>query len=315
MFFGIGSVFFIVIRYLQVQRHFFRQNATVFYWIFIILLVFTHFSATEIKGSKRWIDLYFFQLQTSEIFKIFFIVYLARIFSTVKMPIESSKLFLKTLIFTIIPFVLIFQQPDFGSAIIILAVFFVTVLHSTVPKKQILGFVATIVILLPVLWFSMKEYQKNRIVSFINPIEYLSGASYNMVQAKIAIGSGSFLGKGLGMGKQSLLNFLPEYHTDFAYSSLVEQFGFVGGALVIILYGLFFYLLFYRMSKYIYTHDIDKRYRFFYLLGFSTVFIVQTGVNIGMNLGLLPVAGITLPFISYGGSSLITIMIGLALIP
>jgi len=315
MFFGIGLIFFIAIRFLQVNKHFFRQNATVFYWVFVLLLILTYFFGTEVKGSKRWIDLYFFQLQTSEIFKVFFVAFLARLFSTVKNPLENSRLFYKVLFYTIIPFLLIFRQPDLGSSLMILATFFIMTLLSTVPKKQIIGFILIILAMLPIVWFSMRSYQQSRILSYINPTSDTSGAAYNMTQAKIAIGSGTLMGRGLGMGKQSQLNFLPEFHTDFAYSSLVEQFGFVGGALVIISYGIFFYLLFYRMSKYVNGKDVDERYRFFYLLGFATIVIVQTSVNIGMNLGLLPVAGITLPFITYGGSSLITFMIGLALIP
>lgn len=315
MFFGIGLIFFIAIRYLQVNKHFFRQNATVFYWIFVALLILTYFVGSEVKGSKRWIDFYFFQLQTSEIFKVFFVVFLARIFSTVKTPIDNSRLFYKVLFFTLIPFILIFRQPDLGSSLMILSAFFMMTLMSTVPKKQIAGFILLIVALLPIVWFSMHDYQQNRIISFINPSSDISGSSYNMIQAKIAIGSGTVLGNGLGMGKQSQLNFLPEFHTDFAYSSFVEQFGFVGGAIVILLYSIFFFLLFYRMAKSMHSNDVHERYRFFYILGFATIIIAQTSVNIGMNLGILPVAGITLPFITYGGSSLITFMIGLALIP
>lgn len=315
IFFIIGLICFFIIRHLQIQKHFFRQNATIFYWIFITFLILTYFFGSEIKGSKRWIDLYFFQLQTSEIFKVFFIVFLARIISSVKYPIDNGRLFLKTFIYTIIPFILIFRQPDFGTSLIVLSIFFVTVLLSTAPKKQMIGFIMLIIALIPIIWFSMKEYQQARILSFVNPAVDLSGASYNMTQAKIAIGSGTLFGKGLGMGKQSQLNFLPEFHTDFAYSSLVEQFGFVGGALVLFLYGFFFFLIFYRMAKLVNSDDVEERYRFFYLLGFATLIIVQTTVNIGMNLGLLPIAGITLPFISYGGSSLITFMIGMALIP
>ncbi|MDP4010745.1 MAG: FtsW/RodA/SpoVE family cell cycle protein [Candidatus Roizmanbacteria bacterium] len=314
-FFGVGLIIFLIIRYFQVQKHFFRQNTTVFYWIFILFLILTHFFGSEIKGSKRWIDLYFFQLQTSEIFKIFFVAQLANILSSVKSPIENSRLFIKTVFYTLIPFLLIFTQPDLGSSLIILLVFFVLVLLSTVPKKQIFGLIGLIIALLPLLWFTLKDYQQSRVLSFVNPSVDVSGASYNMTQAKIAIGSGTLLGKGLGLGKQSQLNFLPEFHTDFAFSSLVEQFGFVGGALVILLYMILFFLLFYRMASSLYSDDADVRYRFFYLLGFSTLLIIQTSINIGMNLGLLPVAGITLPFITYGGSSLITFMIGLALIP
>ena len=176
-------------------------------------------------------------------------------------------------------------------------------------------FLMIIVCLLPITWMAMHDYQKARILSFMNPELDSSGTSYNMVQANIAVGSGNLFGKGLGLGKQSQLSFLPEYHTDFAFSSLVEQFGFVGGFIVIILYIIFFLSVFMRMFRHMNRRDYDEQYSFYYLLGFSVMMIVQTAVNIGMNLGIVPIAGITLPFISYGGSSMITFMIAMALIP
>lgn len=315
MHFGIGLFLFFVIRYLQMHKHFFRSNAVFFYGFFLLLLVITLLFGMEIKGSRRWLDLIIIPLQTSEIFKIFFIVFLSTIFAKVYNPIENRHLFIKTLILTLIPFFLIFKQPDLATSIVVFGIFFTMALHSSIPKKQILLFTLLIICLLPVVWFTMHDYQKNRILSFMNPEHDSSGTSYNMVQANIAVGSGNMMGKGLGLGKQSQLSFLPEYHTDFAFSSLVEQFGFVGGFIVVSLYMIFFTILFLRMYNAMGKRDYDEQYTFYYLLGFSVMLIVQTAVNIGMNLGLVPIAGITLPFISYGGSSLITFMIALALIP
>jgi len=315
MHFGIGLVFFFVIRYLQMNKHFFRSNARFFYIFFILLLVITFFFGMEIKGSRRWLDLFIFPLQTSEIFKIFFIVFLASLFAKVYNPIENNRLFIKTLTLTLIPFFFIYKQPDLATSIIVFGIFFIMALHSSIPKKQLMIFLMIIVCLLPITWMAMHDYQKARILSFMNPELDSSGTSYNMVQANIAVGSGNLFGKGLGLGKQSQLSFLPEYHTDFAFSSLVEQFGFVGGFIVIILYIIFFLSVFMRMFRHMNRRDYDEQYSFYYLLGFSVMMIVQTAVNIGMNLGIVPIAGITLPFISYGGSSMITFMIAMALIP
>jgi len=312
---SIGVAIFFFTRTLRMQMHFFRANGTFFYWFFIILLAVTLFFGLEVKGSQRWIDLIIFPLQTSEIFKVFFIVFLANLFSRVRTPIEVSQLFIKGLIFTIIPMVLILRQPDLGSSFVVFSIFLVLAFLSPIPKKQIVIFFSIILLLLPLAWFGMHDYQQNRIKSFINPEFDSAGTSYNMAQANIAIGSGKVFGKGLGLGKQSQLSFLPEYHTDFAYSSLVEQFGFMGGFVVILLYIWFFYNLLAAMFSHMGKRDYDEQYAFYYLVGISVIIISQTAINIGMNVGLMPVAGITLPFISYGGSSLITFMIGLALIP
>ena len=315
MHFGIGLAFFFIIRSLQMNKHFFRSNAPFFYIFFILLLIVTFFFGMEIKGSKRWLDLFIFPLQTSEIFKIFFIVFLSTIFAKVYNPIENSRIFIKTLVLTMIPFFLIYKQPDLATSIIVFAIFFIMALHSSIPKKQIMVFLLFLICLLPMVWLAMHDYQKARILSFMDPEHDSSGTSYNMVQANIAVGSGNLFGKGLGLGKQSQLSFLPEYHTDFAFSSLVEQFGFIGGFIVILLYIIFFTFLFMQMFKHMNRKDYDEQYSFYYLLGFSVMMIIQTTVNIGMNLGIVPIAGITLPFVSYGGSSMITFMIAMALIP
>lgn len=313
--FGLGALIFFIIKFFQLHLHFLRQNATVLYIISIAFLIVTFILGIEVKGSKRWIDLYLFQIQFSEVFKIFFIVIMAKLFSYATTPVENSQLVVKAILYSFVPIIAIFFQPDLGTTIVIVSIFIVMLLHSRAPKKHILALALLVLVALPIVWFMMKDYQKIRLTSFFNQSENISGYSYNIEQAKIAIGSGTLFGRGLGMGKQASLHFLPEYHTDFAYASLVEQFGFIGGALILVFFALFIFLSINRMNRHIQSKDISERYSFFYLLGFNTLICTHVFINIGMNLGIFPVTGITLPFISYGGSSLITFIIGLALIP
>jgi rod shape determining protein RodA len=180
------------------------------------------------------------------------------------------------------------------------------------PKRYILTLFAVMAAIIPLSWRFIHTYQKNRILSFINPSIDPSGIAYNMTQAIITIGSGQLFGRGLGLGKQSTLFFLPENHTDFAFASLVEQFGFIGGLTIIIL-NLFIAIMIIRKIVHHYGKRGDHdRFAYFYSIGFLMYFLIQVFVNIGMNLGVLPVSGTALPLISYGGSSLVTWMIGLA---
>jgi len=312
---GIGIICFIIIRRLSIYRYFFRSNATLFYWLSLTLLIGTYFFGVVANGSRRWLDIGIFQFQPSELLKIFLIVFLAQMFAQKRSFMQQRFLFLRGLVYTIIPAIIIFLQPDLGSALILGTIFIVMAVHARLPTKQLVVFFSIIVISIPLVWFTLHDYQKSRIQSFINPQLDSSGASYNMSQAIISVGSGRVFGKGLGLGKQSQLRFLPEYHTDFAFSSFMEQFGLLGGGILISLYMAFFTLLFARIMQCMPRGDPDEQYRYYYTLGFSAFIIMQTCVNIGMNVGILPVAGITLPFISYGGSSLITFIIGLALLP
>jgi len=202
-----------------------------------------------------------------------------------------------------------------GNAMVYFFIFFTMILFSEMPKKYLIYFCLILVVSLPVAWNFMKDYQKDRITSFLNPKVDSQGTAYNMTQAIITVGSGKLLGKGMGLGTQSRFYFLPENHTDFAFSSLVEQFGFVGGLSVIVLYLLIIYLIIMRIFKFYFAHDQIDKSKFLYLVGFLSYFIFQTLVNIGMNLGLFPVTGIALPLISYGGSSFVATMIGMALLP
>ena len=276
-----------------------------FYVFSIVLLLITMVVGRNIRGSVRWIDLGFFNLQTSEIIKpLLAISYSAYLANMKKM---NWKQFLIFFGFALIPVALVVIQPDLGSA---LALIFLPLALLTVSghfkKLVIMGVIFTILIL-PLESKILKPYQRQRLDTFINPYADPKGAGYNVIQATIAVGSGKIFGKGVKLGTQSHLNFLPERHTDFIFASYVEEFGFVGATVLILSYFVIF-----RFGLYGIKHLHDDR-QVLLSLSVFLLFLFQFVVNVGMNLGIMPVTGITLPLFSYGGSSLLSfaILIGL----
>jgi len=312
-FFIFSTILFIVISVIDIE--YFKKNYKFFYWLFILLLLSVFLIGDEIRGSKRWIDLHFFNFQPSEFFKIFFIIFIAKFISLKESDMVRRRTFVYALLYLTLPFFIVFKQPDFGNALSYVVIFFSIVLFSKIPKKYILTFVIVTILILPLGWNVLRDYQKQRVVSFFIATEDLKGSNYNMIQSKISAGSGKFLGRGLGYGTQSKLFFLPESHTDFAFSSLSEQFGFLGAFSVIFLY----FLICLKIIKTIINNyakkGIDDRFYMYYSVGFLSYFSFQVFVNIAMNLGSFPVAGVSLPIISYGGSSLATYALGIALLP
>lgn len=312
IFFIVALFLFFLVR--KIGYQFFRANALIFYWFLVITLVATFIIGFEVKGSQRWVDLYFFKFQASEFLKIFFILFLADILSK-KQYEFGFILFAKSFFYFIIPAFIIFNQPDFGNAAVYFFIFVVMIFFSRIEKKYVTSLFLGGALFIPISWVFLKEYQRQRILSFFSPHADQVGTSYNMIQALITIGSGKFFGRGLGMGTQSKLFFLPENHTDFAFSSLVEQFGFFGGFFVILIFAVLAGFLVMRMVFLAEQKTKESEFAFLYTVGFFSYVIFQIFVNIGMNLGILPIAGIALPVISYGGSSLVAFMIGLALLP
>lgn len=226
----IGCFAFIAVRF--VGRHFFRINSYMFYWSFVLVLLLTYVIGLEAHGSRRWIDLHFIRLQGSEIFKPFFILFFADFLSRKHARVKQGAIFFLSFLYFFIPAFIIFKQPDLGNALVYAAIYLVMLFFSPLPKRYFFYLLGMFVFATPIGWFVLKDYQRARLVSFLSPDLHNQGNSYNMIQAMITVGSGQFLGKGLGRGTQSRLLFLPENHTDFAFSSLVEQFGFVGGLVV-----------------------------------------------------------------------------------
>lgn len=309
----LGLIAYFTVR--KIGKKFFLLNSKVFYRLFILILLSTFVFGLEIKGSRRWIDLFFFNFQASELFKVFFILFMSDFLVGNYIIVHSMSFFLLSFFYFIIPTLLIFKQPDLGNAAVYFFIYISLIMFSDLPKKYLLYFLLVLMLLMPVGWILMKDYQRARITSFFNPMIDQRGTAYNMTQAIITSGSGKFTGRGMGLGPQSKLAFLPENHTDFAFSSLVEQFGFVGGFATLFLFAIIVFSLFVRLIDLYYLKDPQDRKNFFYLIGFLSYFVFQILVNIGMNLGLFPITGIALPFISYGGSAFIALMIGLALLP
>lgn len=273
----------------------------------ILLLILTMIVGRNIRGSVRWIDLGFFNLQTSEIVKPFLAIFYASFLSKNK----SSKWvdILKFLVLSLIPVVLVAIQPDLGSALTLTCLPLVLLIFTGHLKKLLIIGTIFIAVAIPMESKFLKPYQRQRFETFINPYKDPQGTGYNVIQATIAVGSGGLFGKGVKLGTQSHLNFLPERHTDFVFASFVEEFGLLGATFLLTAY----YIIF---RTCLHTGKLLKNNQFSLLsLSVFTILAFQTVVNIGMNLGVMPVTGITLPLFSYGGSSLLSfaILIGLQL--
>lgn len=253
------------------------------------------------RGAHRWIQVGV-SIQPSEIVKPFLLVTFA-VLAVAKMRYRLWGLMGAF----VLPGLIIFLQPDLGTALV-LGIGWVIILATQIPSKWLLVGIVTLVLLSPLGWVVLREYQRDRIITFINPYHDPLGRGYHVIQSVIAVGSGELLGRGLGQGTQSQLRFLPERHTDFVFASMSEDLGFVGGGLVIVLITLVLHRL-YRA----YQSSTDPAASLF-CLAVMGMLAFQTFVNIGMNIGIVPVTGITLPFLSYGGSSLVSLAMTLGMV-
>ena len=309
MWLGIGwSVFFITTL---VDYAFVARVALVVYLLNFGARLYTTFFGHVALGAQRWIDLGFFRYQPSETMKLALIMLMAKILANRNSAGAGMGLKELTvpLIVLLVPFGLVVEQPDLGTGMMLAAIGGSMILFTKV-KKWILALVLTVgVISAPIAWqFGLREYQKNRILTFLSPTNDPRGTGYNSIQSKIAVGSGRFLGKGFRKGTQSQLEFLPERHTDFIYSVLSEEHGFVGSMMTMGLFCMLFIL-----GLRIATNARDK---FGALISVGVLCYVfwHMFVNIGMVIGLLPIVGVPLPLLSYGGSSMLTTMAGLGLV-
>lgn len=274
-----------------------RFQGKFFYIVSLVILTLLLFIGFESRGAVRWLDVFGFRIQFSEIFKPFLIVSLAA-FLTSRDTLFRNFLLTFAFLFPVV--FLIFKQPDLGSAIIYGSVTMLTMItYGFSLWYFFLGFVA-VLIFLPFLFSRLHDYQKERLFTFITPGKDPLGTSYNAIQAVIAVGSGMFFGKGFSQGTQSSLRFLPERHTDFIFATLSEDLGFFGS---LVLFACFAYL-FYRI--YLLFVQCDDPFAKMLVAASFFLLLIQFFVNVGMNIGLLPVVGVTLPFVSYGGSSLLS---------
>ncbi len=275
----------------------------------LLLLTLVLFFGTETNGAVSRFDFGGFSFQPSDITKLALILILAKYFSRRHVEIAHLKHIVVSGIYMILPFLLIMIEPDFGSAVILFLIWFGMVLVSGISKKHLFSIMALGVLAGAFLWmFVFAPYQKARIVTFINPLADVRGAGYNAYQSTIAVGSGGIFGKGIGYGTQSRLNFLPEYETDFVFAAFAEEWGFVGVVLLFLL----LCIVMWRILKNA-TLGVTN-FEMLYGMGLAIFLMSHIAINVGMNIGLLPVTGIPLPFMSYGGSHIITELVGLGIL-
>jgi len=260
-------------------------------------------------GPKSWFNFGLFSFQPVDLMKLVLVLVLAKYFSRRHVEIRDFKHIFISGLYAFIPLILVLAQPDFGSAMIILFIWLGMVLVSGISKKHLLLVFFTGAVVFAGLWFfAFEPYQKARIYTFINPMSDIHKTGYNVFQSTVAVGSGQVLGKGLGFGTQSRLKFLPVPQSDFVFAAYAEEWGFVGSALILILYCLIIWRILYNASLGATNFEI------LFGLGIAIFFIGHILVNIGMNLGLMPVTGIPLPFMSYGGSHLLAEFAGLGIL-
>lgn len=280
-----------------------------FYLFTVFLLVTVLLGNFAVRGVEAWFKIGSVFLQPVEFAKIVLIILLAKFFSKRHVEIYRVSHLLLSGAYFVIPAFLVLLQPDLGSAVILAAIWISIVIFSGMKVRHLVYLLIITSVLSYVGWnFVLEPYQKTRITSFLNPYEDPKGAGYQMIQSMIAVGSGKVFGKGLGYGSQTHLHFLPEAETDFIFAAYAEEWGFVGiGAMLSILFVLLWRIIRIGMTA-------SDNFSRLYAHGFATLVFVQSFIHVGMNMGLLPVTGLTLPFVSYGGSSLVTLLIGVGIL-
>lgn len=295
----------------------FKEYAQLLFGSTIIILFMTHLYGANIAGGRRWLNLGFISIQPSELAKIALILVLAAILDQ-KKKLNSFRDFILPFGYFLIPFLLIVFENDLGTALVLLVIFVVMLYVAGANKKFIYGFFGgSFLGVIGMIYLHLmlgtpvpflKEYQINRLIAFINPDIDPQGIGYNIIQSKIALGSGRLTGKGLFTGTQNQLNFLPEKHTDFIFSVIGEEFGFIGVFIVIILFLLLFWQLFNI------AFQAKDRYGKLVVTGIISMFFFHVVENIGMTMGVMPITGIPLPFISYGGTSMVTSIVAIGIV-
>jgi rod shape determining protein RodA len=270
-----------------------------------LLLILGH----SVKGAQSWLSFGGFTLEPVEPIKLVLILILAKYFSRRHIEIANIKHLFVSGLYAFIIFTLVYFQPDFGSALIVFFIWLGLVMVSGISKKHLLAVFLIGALAFAGLWFFVfKDYQKQRIITFLNPMTDIRGAGYNAYQSTIAVGSGGLFGKGIGYGTQSRLKFLPEYQTDFIFAAFAEEWGFVGVVFLLSFYGIVVWRVLNNA-----VHGLTN-FEILFGFGLAVLIVSHLAINIGMNTGLLPVTGITLPFMSYGGSHLLTEFGGLGIL-
>lgn len=280
------------------------------YILSIVLLFGVLFMGHEAGGARRWLSVGPVVIQPSEIAKIALVIILAKYYSQKSiMDGLTLRYLVVPMALTAIPFGLILAQPDLGTGMLLVLIASLMTIFVKVKWRTICGFVGALLVIAPITWmFLLKSYQKQRVLTFLNPDRDPLGAGYHIIQSKIAVGSGMIFGKGYMKGTQNALAFLPEQQTDFIFSVLSEEWGLVGASVVLLLY---FFVVVWGISI---AYKCKDPFGIILSVGLTGVIFWQVAINVGMVMGLMPVVGVPLPLISYGGSSVITFMLAIAIL-
>ena len=279
------------------------------YVVVVGLLIWTYFFGIKSSGSQRWMDLYFLNLQPSELMKICIILCLAKYFHRMKLErVNSLYAILTSLIVILLPMGLVIVQPDLGTSLLISMSGLAVLWFAGINHKYFIYTIIGFLISLPFIISLLKPYQKLRVLTFLNPDRDPLGAGYQIIQSKIAVGSGGFFGKGFLKGTQSYLEFLPEKHTDFIFTLFSEEFGFVGSVFLLLIYAIIIYRIVAVGAK------SRSYFAKLFCYSFAAAIFVYVTINMSMVLGLLPIVGSPLPIMSYGGSSMLATMIGFGIV-
>ncbi len=305
----LGAGLFCVLGIALVNYRVFRNVSIPFYGAALALLLAVLLFGEKIRGTRGWFFIGNLGIQPAEVAKLALILVLAWYFSSWTRQVGRLRHILVSGALTLVPFLLILLQPDFGSAVILFIIWVTSIGMSGIPKRYVVSMGVLLLVLFSSAWlFFFADYQKQRITTFLFPSADIRGSGYNVRQASIAIGAGQFLGTGIGAGSQSHLKFLPETQTDFVFSVIAEEFGFVGVSFLLLLWYLFFSRVFYLLKS------AADDFSAFIVLGCAMMIFSELAINIGGNLGLVPLTGIALPLVSYGGSSLFVTLLAVGLL-
>ncbi len=302
----LGLIFMFII--FNINYNLIIQAANYFYILFILILIIVLVLGKEIMGAQRWLKLGWFQIQPSEFMKIIIPITIIRFILIKQNKAFTTANLLKIFFIVFLPMLLILKQPDLGTAILLLPLVFIILFIGNIKIKKLIIILFILLSLLPLSYFMLKDYQKQRLYVFFNPEIDKLGAGYNVIQSQIAVGSGKFLGKGWLRGTQSQLNYIPVKYTDFIFAVISEEFGFLGSFIILLIY----FILIMECFKIV---NLCK-FAGGKMLGaaLTSIILFQVFINIGMTIGIMPVTGITLPLLSYGGSSTLVILISLGIL-
>ncbi len=309
VFLGAGFLLMIILSFFDYRI--FKNNSIVLiiFYLFCLLSLVLVLSFPKVRGASSWFSLGPFNFEPIEFVKIIIILFLAKYFSFRHIEMYRIRHLLISGFYVGLLILITLIQPDFGSALILFLIWIGVIIVAGIKIRHLAVLALIALILFVGAWFGfLQDYQKQRIITFLHPQEDPYGSGYHVIQSLIAVGSGGFYGQGSGSSSQAGLRFLPAQHTDFIFATLAEQKGLLGISVLLILYG----ILFWRISKIALTST--NNFSRLYAAGLSIMIFAQLVINIGMNVGLIPVTGLTLPLVSYGGSSLISIFIGLGIL-